>query len=171
MAMRKLIAKVESALSRCNSNEGSSIVEFAFSASILFVVVLGLVECSVMLYADHYVQNAAAQGARYAMVHGTSYSTTTCASYASMSCEATASDVNNFVQSIIPPAINPKNILVTTNWPGTEPAGDTCDNISGNNSPTCVVTVQVQYSFNFLLPFVTSNAVTLVGTSSQVIMQ
>jgi hypothetical protein len=74
----------------------------------------------------------------------------------------------------VPPGISSGTPLsVTTTWPGTELAGSvtTCSTTNGNNSPGCLVMVQVSYSFNYILPFLPSAALTLQSTSEVVILQ
>ena len=150
---------------------GSSTVEFAVTLTLLFSCVFGIMVCSMALYADHFVVDAAKQATRYAMVRGSSWSGTSCSTYSSYSCVANTSNVTSFVDSIVPPGINASNVNVTTTWPGTDPTGATCDTVAGDNSPACVVNVKVQYSFNFLLPFVPFGSVNLSGVSSDVIIR
>ena len=49
---------------------GSTLIEFAISALILVMVVLGIVEISRMVLVSNAVANAARAGLRYAIVHG-----------------------------------------------------------------------------------------------------
>jgi Flp pilus assembly protein TadG len=150
---------------------GNSILEFSIALSVLLICGFGIIECSMALYADHFVTNAAKEATRYAMVRGSSWSGGACSNYDSFSCSASSEDVTSFVTSIVPPGIDPTKLTVTTSWPGTDPSGNNCDTQNGDNSPTCVVAVQVSYSFNFLLPFVPMNAFTLTGNSSEVIAE
>ena len=150
---------------------GNSVLEFSLALSVLLLCAFGIIECSMALYADHFVTNAAKEATRYAMVRGSSWSGGACASYGSFSCSASSDDVASFVDSLVPPGIDATKLTVTTTWPGTDPSGNACDTASGDNSPTCVVAVKVSYSFNFLLPFVPMNAFTLTGRSSEVIAE
>jgi Flp pilus assembly protein TadG len=150
---------------------GSSALEFSLAFSLLLLCVLGIMECSMALYADHFVTDAAKEATRYAMVRGSSWSTTSCPTYSSFSCVANSANVTSFVRSLAPPGINPTSVVVTTTWPGVTPTGAACDTVNGANSPTCAVDVNVQYSFNFLLPFVPWNSFNLTGYSSEVIME
>jgi hypothetical protein len=68
---------------------------------------------------------------------------------------------------MVPPGIDPTKLTVTISWPGTAPSGNHCGTQDGDNSPPCVVNVQVSYSFNCLLLFVPVNAFTLTGKSSE----
>ena len=148
---------------------GATIVEFSITLSLLFTCIFGIMVCSMALYADHFVTDAAKEATRYAMVRGSSWGSTSCSTFSSYSCVATSSNVASFVNSVAPPGISTSRISVTTTWPGKDPTGQTCDSAQGNNSPACVVNVQVQYSFNFLLPFVPFGTIDLSGVSSDVI--
>lgn len=157
-------------ITRANDETGATTLEFAIVLSLLLICVLGIMVCSLALYANHFVTDAAKEATRYAMVRGSSWSSS-CASYSSFSCEASSANVTSFVNAIAPPGITQSNIKVTTTWPGTDPAGATCDTANGSNSPACVVNVQVQYSFNVLLPFVPIGKIVMSGVSSEVITQ
>jgi hypothetical protein len=107
-------------------------------------------------------------------VRGSSWGSTSCASTSTFSCNATAANVVSYVQSIVPPGISSGTPLsVTTTWPGTELAGSatTCSTTNGNNSPGCLVMVQVSYSFTYFLPFLPTSALALKSTSEVIILQ
>ena len=155
------------------SNEsGSSLVELALSLSVLMTIIFGIIDCSRALYTDHYVTNVARDAARYAMVRGSSWGVS-CATASSYDCTATSANITSYVQSITPLGINTSSppLTVTTSWPGKTPAGGACDNLQGNKSPTCMVRVKVNYSFNFFLPFLPKNAVVLTSTAAVAIAQ
>lgn len=50
---------------------GQNMVEFALVSPILFIMLFGIMEGGWLLYHNHQVSNAAREGARYAVVHGT----------------------------------------------------------------------------------------------------
>jgi hypothetical protein len=81
--------------------------------------------------------------------------------------------VTSYVQSITPAGISPSALTVTTTWPGTAPSGASgaCSTAKGNNSPGCLVTVQVSYPFKFILPFLPKSTWTMTSTSQVVIAQ
>ncbi len=149
---------------------GSTIIEFAMSLVVLLTFMFGIFDCSLLLYANHYVTNAARDAARYAMVRGSTWGVA-CATPASFSCTATGPNVTSYVQSSISPMIDASQLTVTTDWLPTTPAGGACNNVSGNNSPTCTVRVKVNYTFHFLLPFLPADALTLSSTSVTAILQ
>jgi Flp pilus assembly protein TadG len=150
---------------------GEQLIEFAVSLSLLMMVISSIMYMSVALYADHYVSDAARQATRYAMVRGSSWTTTTCTTTSTFSCNATAANVTSYVKSITPSSIAATGLTITTTWPGTTASGADCSASNVNNTPGCVVTVQVSYAFNFLLPFIPKKALALTSTSSMVVLQ
>lgn len=59
--------------SRFHSNrDGATIIEFAIIAPILFLMVMGIIEFSLIMYASSVVENATAAGSRYGIT-GSSY--------------------------------------------------------------------------------------------------
>jgi Flp pilus assembly protein TadG len=149
-------------------------IEFAISAVVLFTCIFGIIGCSQLLYAYHFTSYAAREATRYAMVRGSTWGSASCASTTTSVCSATNANVQAYVQSIVPPGMNSGTPLtVTTTWPGTELAGSatTCTTTNGNNSPGCLVMVQVNYSFSYLLPFLPTTALNLKSSSEVVILQ
>ncbi len=160
---------------------GSSLVEFALVLTVLFMLIFGIIDFSRAVYTYNFLSGAASAGARYAMVRGATCTTWTTA------CPAAASDVTNYVQSIVPagisvtssstcpasPSSTTGTLSVCATWPGTGGNGSACVESSGkSNTPGCVVQVQVQYAFNFSLPFLPrSSAYTMTATSQMVISQ
>jgi len=153
-------------LSILSDETGSELVEFAFSICIVLACMFGILYVSLALYADHFVANAAKEGARYAMVRGSSWGGSACTSTSAYSCTATNTDVNNFVKSILTPGLADSDLKVNASWPGTTPSGSTCDTTNGDNSPYCVVEVKVSYSFaSSLLPFIPEKTLAFSSTS------
>lgn len=138
-------------------------MEMALSMIILLTLLFGLIELCLALYAYHYVSDAAREGSRYAIVHGS-----TC-SVSGNSCTVTSGQIQTYVQNLGYPGINPSNMTVTTTW-GSYPAGGTCY-APGCNGPGDLVTVMAQYSFNLSIPFLKATALNLTSTSAMVISQ
>jgi len=167
------------AWNRCE--RGSSLVEFALVLTILFMVIFGVMDFSRAAYAYNFIASAASAAARYAIVRGA-----TCSTWAT-ACPAAASDITSYVQSMVPPGIqvtsastcpgSPSNtagtLTVCATWPGTAGSGSACAETSGKaNTPGCVVKVQVQYAFQFSLPFLPrSSTYTMTANSQMVISQ
>jgi Flp pilus assembly protein TadG len=157
---------------RLRNDRGSTLVEFALVLTALMMFLLGIMDFSRMLYTYHFVGEAAREGTRYAVVHGSTF-TTGCSGTVSYSCSAKASDVQSYVQGLTPPGITSGSLSVNTTWPGTAPAGALtgCSTANGNNSPGCLVQVSVSYPFKFMFPFLPKSTCTLSSTSVMVIAQ
>lgn len=151
-------------------DQGSELVEFAFASIIILGCLFTILYGSVALYADHYVAGAAREGARYAMVRGSSWGGLPCATISSFSCTATDANVASFVKSTLAPGLSPNDLTVTTNWPGTTPAGAPCDTTNGTNSPYCSVNIKVSYSLKSFLPFLPRRALLFSSSSTASIM-
>jgi Flp pilus assembly protein TadG len=153
--------------------QGSALVEFAVVLVLLLTFLFGIMDFARFLYTYHFVCNAAREATRYAIVRGSSWGSTPCASSTTFACNATAASVTNYVQSITPQGISPSALTVTTTWPGTAPPGaaTACDTTNGNNSPGCLVVVQVSYPFKFFLPFLPQTTWAMTSTSGMVISQ
>jgi Flp pilus assembly protein TadG len=172
--MLKRASKIRALWQGAAGERGDEMIEFAIVAVVLFTCIFALLNCSLLLYTYHFAAYAAREATRYAMVRGSTWGSTGCASISTFACNATAANVVSYVQSIVPPGISSGTPLsVTTTWPGTELAGTvtTCSTTNGNNSPGCLVIVQVSYSFNYFLPFLPASALALKSTSEVVILQ
>ncbi|SDF83269.1 TadE/TadG family type IV pilus assembly protein [Terriglobus roseus] len=150
---------------------GSTLLETSLCLSLVLLVILGIMECSLAVYTEHYVEWAASAGARYATVRGSTYSGTMCATSNSNYCEAGASDIQNYIRTNVAPGISASNISVTASWPGTSGASGACDTAQGSNSPGCMVTVTVSYPFTFMLPAPLNKGITLSASRSTIISQ
>ena len=84
------------------------------------------------------------EGTRFAAVHG-----------ASNSSPAHATDITKLVTTAAY-GLNSQNLKVTTTW-------------SPDNKPGSMVLVQVRYTFNFTIPFITLKPVNLTSTSQMMI--
>ena len=164
---------IRSVLSRLmRQDSGSALVEFTASAILLFTLIFGIMEFSRAVYVDHFLANAAQEGARYAMVRGDSWSSA-CASYTTSSCMASSSNVTSFVQSLASAGVTKSNLTVNTSWPGTNAAGASC--ITNSSVPTnaagCVVAVTVTYAFSFVSPLIPQKTLSLSSTAQVTIVQ
>lgn len=147
---------------------GSSLVEFALTSTILLMMIFGILDCSRAMYAYHFVANAAEEATRYAMVRGSSWNGVACSAPSTVSCTAKAADIQSFVTSITPGGITPGSLTVTPTWTGSTPSGVAC---STSTDTGCVVSVQVSYAFNFIVPFLPSNGLVLRSTAAATIAQ
>jgi Flp pilus assembly protein TadG len=141
-----------------SGEEGQTVVESAFSLLILLMTVLGIMDLGLALYSYDFVADAAREGARYAVVHGS-----TC-----VGCVATQSSVETYVKSLGLGGIRSSDLTVTATWPDTSsctPSVSPCNN-RGNN-----VVVTVNYVFRLNIPLVPSSTLNLSSTSESMIAQ
>lgn len=157
-----------------DSEHGDGLVEFAVVALVLLTCILGILDCCRALYAYHFCSYAAREATRYAMVRGSTWGATVCSSNTTTNCNASSSNIQTYIQSIVPPGIDPgTSLTVSTTWPGTELAGaaTTCSTVHGKNSPGCLVQVQVTYSFNYVSPLLPAATLHFTSSSAAVVMQ
>lgn len=131
---------------------GSGLVEYAVITILFMTMLLGIADFSRALYAYHFVSSQAREAARYAMVRGCSTTSTHCPTPAS------ASDIQTFVKNV-PLGIDPSKVTVPTpTW-------------TPDHKPGSVVSVEVDYAFNFIFPFVSTSTLNFKSTSQMVIAQ
>jgi Flp pilus assembly protein TadG len=156
-----------------HSQRGASMVEFAISASALLLIMFGILEFGRVMYTYHTVSNAARLASRWAMVRGSGCSVLD-------HCNATQTDIQNYVTSIVPMVDNTSStasgcsqagLCVTASWStSSDPSVDcSATDPAGNNTAGHLVCVTVSYPFNFAIPFVSNSALTLSSTSKMVI--
>lgn len=152
---------------------GASMVEFAIACTTFLLVLFGIVEFARVLYLYHTVSNAARLGTRWAIVRGSGCTVLD-------HCNATSSDIQTYVQSVVPlvdttsstvSGCSSAGLCITATWSSGTGSSAACDSAtpSGNNSQGHVVCVTAAYPFNFAVPFVSTNALTLSSTSQMVI--
>lgn len=156
-------------LTKRTPRRGSAAVEFAVASIILFAFMFGIMDFCRAVYAYEFVNYAARQGARYAMVRGA----VSCPPFVTAGvshCNASATDIQNFVKSLNMPGIDPSQITINTTstyvWPGTGPG---CT--GGGNNPGCPVKVLVSYNYFSSIPFIRIRTLTLRSSSMMVISQ
>jgi Flp pilus assembly protein TadG len=146
-------------------------LEMALCSTAIFLVILGIMECSRAMYVEHSISSMARDAARYAMVRGADWSGTSCIATTTYSCEATATDISTYIKNNAPPGITRASITIVTTWPGTSASGTPCDTTSGSNSAGCIVRVKLTYPFTFLLPAPNNTAITFSSTAVMTITQ
>lgn len=160
---------------------GSALVEFALTILLLMSVTVGVIGFALAMYTYHFVSSAAQQGLRFAIVRGdtwSEYTPTTCSTSAPASftmvydCTASATDIQNYVQSTTTGGIDPDGVGVTTAV--TNPSDIPGDTVTGcsatDNNKGCIVKVTVSYTFDFI-PFQHLSAFTMSATSAGVTVQ
>src|ERR1039457_157305 len=153
----------------CDS--GSSVVEFALSASVLLAMLFGVFEISLALYSYHFVDEAAREAARYASVRGSK-----CVGMPDCGFTDSNTTLVAYVQTLHYPGIDSSKLTVTSTWyspsGGNNPTWTLCGSGVGCNIPLDppnnvsgdMVKVQVSYPFLLSIPFWA--ATTLNFTSS-----
>lgn len=129
----------------CRDRRGSLTIEFGFALPVLILLTAGLIDMSLLVWRSSTIENAAAEGARFAVVNG-----------ASAQNPASAQDVENFIrtQAVGVPA-TALNVDVT--W---QPS-----NQSGSR-----VTVALAYAHTFLIGgLIGLDPVTINKTSRMII--
>jgi Flp pilus assembly protein TadG len=142
---------------------GSALVEQALVLTILLAVIFGIIDSGRALYTYHFVSQAAREATRWASVRGS-----TCVGLTG-GCPADAGDVQTYVANVSGMGLNPAKITATATWPIKPYSSPAC--AASNNKPGCVVQVQVDYAFQFILPFLPSTGFTMSSTSQMVITQ
>jgi Flp pilus assembly protein TadG len=144
--------------------EGTTTLEFAIAAAIFFTMIFGVLEIGLALYAHHFIAEAARQGTRYAMVRGN-----TC-TINGTSCTASTSQIQNYILGQVYPGIDSSQLSVATVY-SAYPAGATCSPNANCANPGNLVTVTVNYSFPYAVPFLPSSLLAMSSSSSVVIAQ
>ena len=169
---------------RRRNQTGASLVEYALVVILFMTIIFGVFGFGQALYAYHFVSHSAREAARYAAVRGyTCGGDGTCV--ASNSATGTAgpttnADVTAFVTNLAPPGIDTTKITVNT-------CGTSGDAACANSTPTfctaavgpyaaqpdwpgCTVQVQVKYTYNFVVPLITTTALKMTSSSDLIIV-
>lgn len=157
---------------RVLGSEGATLVEFALSSSVLFLLLIGIMEVCLAFFAYHYVNEAAREASRWAMVRGSQSCTNT---PALTDCGASQTDIQNYVKNLGYPSILANNTTVTVNWmtaSATQPTTwSSCGTSLACKIPGNAVQVTVLYAFPLTIPFMPSKTLNLQSTSQVVISQ
>jgi len=149
---------------RLKTEDGTTLVEFAFVCLLFLAMLFGICEFGVVLYTYHFVSHAAKSAARWAAVNGSTCSTdSSCNGTLPMNCEpvgpTTAADVQAYVTGrggnctqpgITPGGIDVSKVYVTASWPVQSGSPAICATTA--NSPGCTVEVTVCYDYKFIFP-------------------
>jgi Flp pilus assembly protein TadG len=151
---------------------GQALVEFAIGTLVLLMLVFGVIEIARIFLVYTTITDAARQGVRYAITHGTPPAGPTTTG------TATNTDVGNMqtavqtvVKSFLAPGtvnINAGGLTVTTTFPNKSCAGATSGSLCSGTTPGNLVQVTVSYPYDLLISYYPIN-VTLAGTSEGVI--
>ncbi len=134
--------------------EGGALIETAVCLPILLSLFFCFIEVCLAFYSKDMISECAREGTRYAIYHGS-----TCPTSSSPTCEATATDVNAFVNNLGWPNLGGGTMTVNTTYP------------DGNEAPGSLVQVSITYVFPIRLPFVPSSALSFSSASKMPILQ
>ena len=173
------VYKTAKRIRRCVVNDaGGAIVEMALSSAILFAMFFGVFELSFASYTYHYVAAAAREGARFAIVRGS----TSCTNTPNLSnCNASDTVIGNFVKGLPYPGINAAaNMTVTTTWltattdtstGATLTTWAACGTTASCRAPGNMVSVTVTYAFPLMIPFVPKKTINVTSSSQLAVQQ
>jgi Flp pilus assembly protein TadG len=180
----KLGAGMQKLFRLARKENGAALVEFALTAWVLIIVLFGVFQWMLAMYAYHFTTYAAQQASRFAMVRGHTWSkntATNCSTSAPpnftmpYNCTASSTDIQNYVRSLAIAGINASNVSINTTssyvWPGTTPDNTTTTCATYANSQGCLVKVTVSYSLNNFMPFQHISTWSISATSEKVILQ
>ena len=182
-------------MKRLKSEEGSSLVEFALSASVVLAALLGTIQLSLAFYTFNYVSDAARVVTRYASVRGPD--SCTFDSVTDPNCNMNPSRITSntnpaanpllaYLASAGYPGINSGNVSVSATWliPTQSASNVTtwttaCPNPTTNldaNGDYCnavgnAVKVVVTYNFGLVIPFWKRVTLPITSTSQMVISE
>ncbi len=123
---------------------GSVVVELALILPVFFLIVFGMLEISRVVYTNHTLAHAAREGARFAMVRGSRSAS-----------PASTQDIDAAVRSqAVTLDLNDLGVAVSYN---------------PNNNPGSVVTVQVSYAYQFILPALSPGPLQLTRSSRMLV--
>jgi Flp pilus assembly protein TadG len=124
-----------------NRQDGSMLIEFSLSVWVLFLVTFLIFEFCMMTYTYSVLGNAAREGVRYAIVHGTDSSS--CSGPSSGCGDATGGNITAVVNSFAAVSFHDTTgMTVTPSWP------------DGKSTPASRVLVTIRYPYvpYFTLP-------------------
>lgn len=138
---------------------GQALVEFALIAPMLFLLIIGIIELGRLVFFYHTINNAAREGARYAIVHGENSPWDRCPSGpmpppATNSCDPDGDNVRREIQRAASPAMCPADLSVACNGLAYGWSGDTDFPIyggTGTNAQGNDVTIHVEYAYSPIL--------------------
>jgi Flp pilus assembly protein TadG len=141
--------------------KGETLVAFAVTLPILLSFLFGMMQVCLVFYTYEWISEAAREGTRYAMVHGS-----TCETSGGVSCTVTATtgggtfpSVNGYVSAIGLPNLGGGTMNVATTYP------------DGDEVPPHRVVVNVTYTFPYKIPFVSTKPISLSSTSEMSLLQ
>jgi Flp pilus assembly protein TadG len=146
---------------RSRRQRGNALVEQALVITFLLTVILGIIDFSRVLYAYHFVSNAACDATRWASVRSNNTNLPGGA--------ASPANVQTFVSNVSGMGLDPAKVTTAIAWTAPPNGSPSCP--PNTNRPGCVVQVSVNYAYTFLFPFLRQGNFTMTSTSQMVITQ
>jgi Flp pilus assembly protein TadG len=145
---------------------GQATVEMALASMIMLSMFIGIIEMALALYTYDFISEAAREGARYAMVRGSSCTSLT-------NCGATPAQIQTYLQGLaLGGSASAQHMTVTTTWltaSTTIPTTWTSCGATECNAQGNAVKVTVSYAFPLTLPWLTKSTLNMSSTSQMVI--
>ena len=143
-------------------------MEFALVAPIFFFMLFALIDFGRYVYYVQILNNAAREGARYAIVHGAKgVPSSGPAAPGTFSSDVPGNFVKSTVKNYLVGVIGQSTALnVDVCWQPTNGVGAAC---GGDNSRSTPVRVTVDYQFRSVIPIVPIPPIPVQGTSTLVI--
>jgi Flp pilus assembly protein TadG len=141
---------------RTSTRRGQALAEFAIVAPLFFLVLFAVIDFGRYVYYVQVLNNAAREGARYAIVHGALALPPRTGPPDDPSGSRVITVVRNYATGIIG-LTDPSVLDIDATW-------EDDLNVRGN-----WVTVEVTYSFNSVIPLVPLPAIPVKGASTLVI--
>ena len=136
------------------SEDGSALIEFAASLSLMMTFVCVLMQISIALYTYGTISECAREATRWASVRGSS-----CLTSGGASCTATTSSVSSYAAGLGFPNIGGGTVSAVTSYP------------DSNEAPGSRVKVVITYSLATSLPLVPKKTIPLQVSSEMYIVQ
>ena len=137
---------------------GATIVEAAFVYSlILLPLLMGIMGFGHFLYAYHFVNHAAKEATRWAVVNGYTCQNDGTCTYATGAADT---DIQTYATNQLPAGLDSSKVNAKATWP-TQTGGPTvCTTTATQNSKGCTVQVTVAYAYNFIFPLLPTKSTT-----------
>ena len=142
---------------RRQRSRGQALAEFALVAPIFFLMLFAIIDFGRYAYYVQVLNNAAREGARYAIVHGAEGIPST-----GPPDDPSGAAVKTTVRNYLVGVLDAGALTIDPTW--TSPGGVPGPNLRGN-----LVTVKVEYQFRSLIPLVPIPPLTVRGESTLVI--
>jgi len=152
--------------------QGSALLEFALTISILMTLLIGCMQACLAFYCYHTVNEYARIAARYAEVHGSTCKLADAVTSCYMgdnNADGTNTALFNVLQNAGFLGVSTSNLVVKPTY-SKVPSATQCANTNCNGSGD-QVTVTVTYTFPYVIPFIPKKNLSMVSSSTMTISQ